>query len=73
MELPGGLVLRIPGFHCCGLVSIPGLGTEIPEAAWLGKRTTTKTPTQFALPVPPFPYLQNKNDNVSITQDCDEG
>ena len=29
-ELPGGLEVRIPGFHCHGgLGSIPGQGTEI--------------------------------------------
>ena len=32
-EFPGGLVVRIPGFHCCGLGSIPGQGTEILQAA----------------------------------------
>ena len=26
---PGGLVVRILSFHCCGLGSIPGRGTEI--------------------------------------------
>ena len=25
-EFPGGLVVRIPGFHCLGLGSIPGGG-----------------------------------------------
>ena len=29
-EFPGGLVFSIPGFHCCGLGSVPGWGTEIP-------------------------------------------
>ena len=69
-------MLRITGFNCCGLVSIPGLGTEILKAMWLGKKKkkkTAKTPTQFALPVAPFPYLKNKNDNISITQDFDKG
>ena len=28
MELPGGLVVRIKHFHCCGLESIPGWGTD---------------------------------------------
>ena len=28
-EFPGALVLRIPGFHCHGLGSIPSQGTEI--------------------------------------------
>ena len=26
---PGGLVVRIPGFHCCGPGSIPGQGISI--------------------------------------------
>ena len=30
-EFPGGLVVRIPGFHCRGLGSIPGRGTESPS------------------------------------------
>ena len=28
-EFPGGLVVRIPGFHCHGLGSIPGQRTKI--------------------------------------------
>ena len=31
-EFPGGLVVRIPGFHCHGPGSVPGWGTEIPQA-----------------------------------------
>lgn len=27
-EFPGGLVVRIPDFHCHGLGSSPGWGTE---------------------------------------------
>ena len=30
---PGGLVVRILGFHCHSASSIPGQGTEIPQAA----------------------------------------
>ena len=33
-EFPGGLVVRIPGFHCHGLSSVPGWGSEIPQTAW---------------------------------------
>ena len=29
-KFPDGLVVRILGFHCCGLGSVPGRGTEIP-------------------------------------------
>ena len=37
-EFPGGLVLRILGFHCHGLGSIPGWGTEILQAVWCGQK-----------------------------------
>ena len=30
-EFPGGLVVRILGFHCCGPGSIPHQGTENPK------------------------------------------
>ena len=31
-EFPGGLMVRITGFQCCGPGSIAGEGTEIPQA-----------------------------------------
>ena len=31
-EFPGGLVVRTWCFHCCGLGSVPGLGTKILQA-----------------------------------------
>ena len=31
-EFPGGLVVRILGFHCCDPGSGPGRGTEVPQA-----------------------------------------
>ena len=35
----GGLVVRIPGFHCHGMGSIRGQGTEILlQAIWHGKQ-----------------------------------
>ena len=37
-EFPGGLVVRIPGFHCHDPGSIPGQGTEIPKAASHGQK-----------------------------------
>ena len=45
-EFPGGLLVRIPCFHCRGLGSIPGLGTEILETRWgmPPPPTTKKTP-----------------------------
>ena len=37
-EFPGGLVVRILGFHCCGPGSIPGWETEIPQAVQRGQK-----------------------------------
>lgn len=34
---PGGLMVKIPGFHCYGLGSIHGQGTEIPQTAGHGQ------------------------------------
>ena len=33
-----GLLVRILGFHYCGLGLIPGCGTEILQAAWHGQK-----------------------------------
>ena len=38
-EFSGGLVVKIPGFHCHGPYSIPGQGTEFPKAAWYGQQS----------------------------------
>ena len=37
-EFPGGLEVRIPGFHCCGPGSIPAQGTEILQLAQHGPK-----------------------------------
>ena len=37
-EFPGGLVVRILGFHCHGAGSIPGQGTENPQAVRRGQK-----------------------------------
>ena len=39
-------MIRIPGFHCFGPGSIPGLGTEIPQAAEYGKKKKKKKTPQ---------------------------
>ena len=31
-------VVKIPGFHCCGLGSSPDRGIEIPQAAWCSQK-----------------------------------
>ena len=46
-------MVRIPGFHCCGPGSIPGQGTEIPQAMehsqkkQTNKKKTTVWPTSL--------------------------
>ena len=37
-RVPGGLVVRIPHFHCHDLGSTPGWGTEVPQAAGAAER-----------------------------------
>ena len=37
-EFPGGLVVRIPGFHCHGPGSVPVWETEIPQATWQSQK-----------------------------------
>ena len=41
-ELSDGVVVRIPGFHCRGLGSIPGQGTEMPQAERGGQKKKKK-------------------------------
>ena len=50
-EFPGGLVVRIPDFHCCGVGSIPGWGTEIPQAARRGQKKKKKQLSSSPSPV----------------------
>ena len=49
-ELPGGLGVRILGFHCRGLGLVPGQGTEILQATrrsmvWHGQKKKKKVKT----------------------------
>ena len=37
-DFPGGLVVRSRCFHCLGLGSIPGWGTEMLQATRCGKK-----------------------------------
>ena len=38
MEFPGGLVVRILGFHCHIPGSIPAEGIKIPQAEWYSQK-----------------------------------
>ena len=40
-------MVRIPGFHCCGLGSVPGWGTEMLQAAWCGQKNKYKQTNKF--------------------------
>ena len=53
-EYLGDLVVRIPGFHYCGLGSIPGQGTEIPQAMQPKNNTLVFFPFQYVYPFIPF-------------------
>ena len=51
-EFPGGLVVRILGFNCCGPGSIPCLETEVLQGAWHSqkkKKKKIKIPNSFWL------------------------
>ena len=41
-KFPGGLVIRIQRFHCCGPGSIPGQGTEISQTSGSGQKGKKK-------------------------------
>ena len=41
-KVPGSRVVRILGFHSHGPVSVPGQGTEIPQARWQSQEKNTR-------------------------------
>ena len=41
-EFPGGLVVRILGFHCHAQGSVPGLETEVSQAMQHGQKKKKK-------------------------------
>lgn len=69
MEFPTGLVVSILGFHCCGLGSVLGWGTEITEITQYAPsqkrhkilivKNKSKTAHQFSLV-----HLDNETDYV---------
>ena len=46
-EFPGDLEVRTLSFHCCGLGSIPGWGTEIPQAMQCGQKKSNLVNKMF--------------------------
>ena len=55
-EFPGGLVVRIQGFHCCGPGSIPGQETKIPQVAAFGKKKKKKKERKERKMMKELPY-----------------
>ena len=49
-KFPGGPVVRILGFHCCGPGSAPGPGTEIWQALWCEQKRKRKVTGIMWLP-----------------------
>ena len=47
-EFPGGLVVRIQWFHCCGSGSIPAGGSEILQATSHGQNFLKKERNEMA-------------------------
>ena len=45
-EFPGGLVVRILGFHCLGPGFIPGQGNEILQAMWHNQKKKKKNKSE---------------------------
>ena len=66
-EYPGGLVVRILGFHCHDLGSTPSQGTEIPQAAWYGqnKKQTNKQKLLQFMSKTVLPMFPSKSFMVS--------
>ena len=46
-EFPGGLVVRIPGFHYPGPGSMPSRAAEILQPAWGGQKETGEKTVGF--------------------------
>ena len=46
-EFPGGLVVRIPGFHCHDLGSVPNQGTEILKIMLINQEEKKKLKSRF--------------------------
>ena len=72
-DFPGGLVVRIPCFHCCGPPSVPGWGTEIPQDVQSCQKKKRKKLTFYFLSHPcllkAVSLLQNKiQDTENHTQ-----
>ena len=55
-------MVRIPGFHCCGLGSVPGWGTEILQAVQCGQKKKKKKKVFKCML---FVYDKQKNDYLA--------
>ena len=57
-EFPSVVVVRILSFHCHGLDSVPGWGTEILQVVWLHNQKKNKIKICFVI------QLKNKNHMI---------
>ena len=64
-----GLLVRILGFHYCGLGVIPGGGTEISQAAWYGQKKEEVIRKYFLLggPSSKFTYIFSVTQSTPTT------
>ena len=56
-EFPGGLLVRILGFHYRGWGSIPGQGTEISQGKVYSQKSTKNKKKKGKLIITVLPYL----------------
>ena len=58
-------MVRIPGVHCCGPGSVPGQGTEIQPAVWLGQKKKKKKICQLFDPKIPVTEIHSNKTQRS--------
>ena len=63
-ESPGGLVVRIPGFHCSSTSSIPDLETEVLQGVLHGQHTQTHT--HLCICVCVYTHIHTHTDTVFL-------
>ena len=70
-EFPGGLLIRIWCFHCCASGSVPGRGTEIPQATWHSRHKYVHTYIQWCTTIYLLEWLNSQAFSyLRIQQTC---
>ena len=68
-EFPSGLVIRILGFHCRGLDSIPGQRSEIPEASQSDQKKKSRSSKRY-LCTPTCSNITHNNQHNSQNREA---